>query len=641
MLFMKHIIMGTAGHVDHGKTALIKALTGVDTDRLKEEKERGITIELGFASLALPGGRTIGVVDVPGHERFIKNMVSGAAGIDLVMMVIAADESIMPQTREHFHICSLLGIRKGLVALTKVDLVDEDWQELVTDDIRTFLKGTFMEGAPIVPVSALTGGGLPDLLTALDQAAAEIGEKSDAGLFRLPVDRVFSMKGFGTVVTGTLVSGNVTTGEEVAVLPGRTISRVRGMQVHNQSVNLAESGQRTAINLQGVEKTTIERGNVLTRPGTFEPTQRLDVFFDYLHANDKKIKNRALVRFHTGTTEVMARLILPDRDEIEPGEKTYAQLFLAAPAVVMAGDRFVIRSYSPVTTIGGGQVIDPLPRKHKRHSDRIIQELDLLHHGTDLEKLSVIIQRSSFAGIDLQGLVIRTGFPPAQVRKELETLFSRKQAILLDRDDTRVLSSDVYQELQQKMIQDIRAYHEKFPLKEGLSREELRMKLGVFIGQKLFNAVMRDLEKNGKIIADRENIRLPDHRINLQADQEALRQAIAEWYRNAALTPPSLREVTEKFTEQKSQVGSILNVMLKDGTLTKINEDLCFDPSALTRLREDYKNLLRKEGKATPASFKELTGLSRKYIIPLMEYFDVIKLTVRSGDHRLLREKGN
>jgi selenocysteine-specific elongation factor len=248
---MKHIIMGTAGHVDHGKTALIKALTGVDTDRLKEEKERGITIELGFASLALPGGRTIGVVDVPGHERFIKNMVSGAAGIDLVMMVIAADESIMPQTREHFHICSLLGIRKGLVALTKVDLVDEDWQELVTDDIRTFLKGTFMEGAPIVPVSALTGGGLPDLLTALDQAAAEIGEKSDAGLFRLPVDRVFSMKGFGTVVTGTLVSGNITTGEEVAVLPGRTISRVRGMQVHNQSVNLAESGQRTAINLQG------------------------------------------------------------------------------------------------------------------------------------------------------------------------------------------------------------------------------------------------------------------------------------------------------------------------------------------------------------------------------------------------------
>lgn len=638
---MKHIIMGTAGHVDHGKTALIRALTGVDTDRLKEEKERGITIELGFASLVLPGGQTIGVVDVPGHERFIKNMVSGAAGIDLVMMVIAADESIMPQTREHLHICSLLGIRQGLVALTKVDLVDEDWQDLVTDDVRTFLKGTFMEGAPILPVSALTGGGLPGLLDALARSAAEIGEKGDAGLFRLPVDRVFSMKGFGTVVTGTLVSGNITIGEDVAILPGRTVSRIRGMQVHNQSVHTAESGQRTAINLQGVDKALIERGNVLTRPGTFAPTQRMDILFDYLNTNDKKMKNRALVRFHAGTSEVMARLSLMDRDEIEPGEQVYAQLFVAAPSVVMAGDRFVIRSYSPVTTIGGGQVIDPLPRKHKRHSGRVIQEFHQLHHGTDLEKLSTVIARSSFAGIDLQGLVIRTGFPPAQVRKGLELLFSRKQAILLEREDTRVLSPDVYQELQQKMMQDIRAHHEKFPLKEGLSREELRMKLGTFIDQKLFNAVVRDLEKQGKLIADRENIRLPDHRISLQADQEALRQAIADWYQRSALTPPSLREVTEKFREQKSQVGSILNVMLKDGTLIKINEDLCFDSSTLGRLREDYKNLLLKEGKATPASFKELTGLSRKYIIPLMEYFDVIKLTVRSGDHRLLREKGN
>ena len=638
---MKHIILGTAGHVDHGKTALVKALTGVDTDRLKEEKERGITIELGFASLELPGGGTIGVVDVPGHERFIKNMVSGAAGIDLVMMVIAADEGIMPQTREHLHICSLLGIRKGLVALTKVDLVDEEWRELVADDIRSFLKGTFMEGAPILPVSALTGSGIPGLLAALDRSAAEIGEKSDAGLFRLPVDRVFSIRGFGTVVTGTLVSGNIATGEEVAILPGRAVSRIRGMQIHNQSVSVAESGQRTAVNLQGIEKAAIERGNVLTRPGTFEPTRRLDVFFNYLQANDRKMKNRTLVRFHAGASEVMARLSLLDRDEIEPGGKAYAQLFLAAPAVAMAGDHFVIRSYSPVTTVGGGQVIDPLSRKHRRHSDRVIRELDRLHHGAETEKLAAIIQRASFGGIDPQGLVIRTGLPPAQVRKGLDLLFSRRQAVLLDREETRALAPEVYGELQRKMLEDIRAHHEKFPLKEGLSREELRMKLGAFIGQKLFHAVMRDLEKNGKIVTDRENIRLSDHRVSLQADQESLRRDIADWYQKAALSPPSLREVTEKFTRQKSQVGSILNVMLKDGTLTKINEDLCFDGSALKRLREDYKSLLLKDGKATPATFKELTGLSRKYIIPLMEYFDVTKLTVRSGDHRLLREKGN
>jgi len=638
---MKHIILGTAGHVDHGKTALVKALTGVDTDRLKEEKERGITIELGFASLALPGGGTIGVVDVPGHERFIKNMVSGAAGIDLVMMVIAADEGIMPQTREHLHICSLLGIRKGLVALTKVDLVDEEWRELVADDIRTFLTGTFMEGAPVLPVSALTGSGIPELLAALDRSAFEIGAKSDAGLFRLPVDRVFSIRGFGTVVTGTLVSGSIAVGEEVVILPGRTVSRVRGLQIHNQAVGAAESGQRTAVNLQGVEKAAIERGNVLTRPGALEPTRRMDVFFEYLQANDRKLKNRALVRFHAGTSETMARLTLLDRDDIESGGKAYAQLFLAAPAVAMAGDRFVIRSYSPVTTIGGGLVVDPLSRKHKRHSEGVIRELDRLHHGAEPERLAEIVRRASHDGIDPRGLVIRTGLPLAQVRKSLDLLFSRRQAILLDREETKAIAPEVYEELQRKMIEAIRAHHEKFPLREGLSREELRMRLGAFIGPKLFHAAMRDLEKNGKIVTDRENIRLPDHRVSLQADQESLRREIAEWYRKAALAPPSLREVAEKFTEHKSQVGNILNVMLKDGTLTKINEDLCFDGPALSRLRENYKNLLLKDGRATPATFKELTGLSRKYIIPLMEYFDVTKLTVRSGDHRLLREKGN
>lgn len=636
---MKHIVVGTAGHVDHGKTALIKALTGIDTDRLKEEKERGITIELGFASLTLPDGQTFGVVDVPGHERFIKNMVAGAAGIDLVIMVIAADEGIMPQTIEHLQICSLLGLKKGLVALTKADLVDEDWQDLVMEDIRTFLKGTFLEASPIVPVSALTGLGLTELLNALNKTASEISEKSDAGLFRLPIDRVFSIKGFGTVVTGTLVSGNIRTGEDVTILPHRITSRIRGMQVHNQSVSLAEKGQRTAINLQGIEKTMIARGEVLTRPGTLETTRRLDVYFDYLPVNEKKLKNRAIVRFHTGASEVMARISFLDRDDIAPGDKAFAQLFLALPAVVMAGDHFVIRSYSPVTTIGGGTVIDPLSRKHKRYSDRIIQELDRLHHGSDLEQIATVIDRSSFMGINLQGLVIRTGLPQGQVKKRLETLFTQKQAVLLDREDIRAISFKIYQDLQERLLSDIRIFHEKFPLQEGMSREELRTKVGSFVSPKLFNAVMRDLEKNGRIVIDRENLRLPDHRVNLQGEMEDLRQAIAELYRNAGLTPPSLKEVMEKFAEQKSRVNSVLNVMLKEGSLIKINEELHFDQGVLAKLREDYKNLLLKEGKSSPANFKELTGLSRKYIIPLLEYYDMTKLTVRSGEHRILREK--
>jgi len=638
---MKHIVLGTAGHVDHGKTALIKALTGVDTDRLKEEKERGISIELGFAFLTLPGGQTVGVVDVPGHERFIKNMVSGAAGIDLVIMVIAADEGVMPQTKEHLQICSLLGLKKGLVALTKVDLVDEDWRDLVTEDIRTFLKGTFLEASPIVPVSALTGAGLPDLLIALDQAASGIEEKGDAGLFRLPIDRVFSMKGFGTVVTGTLVSGHIQTGEDVAVLPHRIISRIRGMQVHNQSVGLAESGQRTAINLQSIEKAAIARGDVLTRPGTLETTRRLDVYFDYLPTNEKKLKHRALVRFHAGASEVMARINFPDRDDIAPGDKAFAQLFLAVPAVVMAGDCFVIRSYSPITTIGGGVVVDPLSRKHKRYSERIIRELECLQHGDDLERVATIIDRSSFSGIDLRGMVIRTGLPQSQMKKRLETLFSLKRAILLDREETRVISFRIYLDMQEKLMSDIRTFHEKFPLQEGMSREELRTKVGSFVSPRLFNAVMRDMERDGRVVIDRESLRLPDHRVNLQGELEGLRQSISDLYRNAGLTPPSLKEVLETFAAQKSRVGSVLNVMFKDGSLIKVNEDLYFDQATLNRLREDYKDLLLKDGKATPVSFKALTGLSRKFIIPLLEYFDMTKLTVRSGEHRILREKGN
>jgi len=378
---MKHFVLGTAGHVDHGKTALIKALTGTDTDRLKEEKKRGITIELGFASLALPSGQTLGIVDVPGHEKFIKNMVSGAAGIDLVMMVIAADEGIMPQTKEHLQICSLLGISKGLVALTKIDLVEEEWLELVQSEITEFLKGTFLEDAPIVPVSATKQKGLSDLVKAIYTTVSKIDEKANDGIFRLPVDRVFTMKGFGTVVTGTLVSDHIKTNEEVEILPRNTTVRIRGLQVHNQPVDEAWVGQRTAINLQGIEKSAIERGNVLVRPKTVWPSQRLDIYVEFLASNSKSIKNRALVRLHTGTSEIIARITLLDKDELAPGQDGFAQLVLASKGVVVAGDHFVLRSYSPVTTIGGGRIIDPLPLKHKRQNKKSLPIL--IYYETD------------------------------------------------------------------------------------------------------------------------------------------------------------------------------------------------------------------------------------------------------------------
>lgn len=636
---MKRFVLGTAGHVDHGKTALIKALTGVDTDRLKEEKQRGITIELGFASLTLPSGQTLGIVDVPGHEKFIKNMVSGAAGIDLVMMVIAADEGIMPQTKEHLHICSLLGISKGIVALTKTDMVEEDWLNLVQSEIADFLKGTFLEGAPVVPVSAIAEKGLTDIIRDLDSIVSKLAEKTDDGIFRLPVDRVFTMKGFGTVVTGTLVSDHINTGEEIQILPANITARIRGLQVHNQLVEEAWAGQRTAVNLQGIEKSIIDRGNVLVRPQTVWPTQRLDVLVEYLASNAKNLKNRTLVRLHTGTSEIISRIILLETDELAPGQKGFAQLILSDEDVVVAGDHFVLRSYSPVTTIGGGRIIDPLPKKHKRLNDKIIADLNLLQKGSLPEKIDVILERAGFTGINLQRLAFRLGVKAKKIREALENLFSGKKAFLLDSDDTTVISANIFHQIEEVLIRIITDYHKNNPLKEGISKEELKVSLGNYVSPKLFNMVLGSLNKKGDTASDKDNVRLARYQVELAGDLDSLRRDITQIYKEAGLTPPSLNEVINKFIAQKAKAHSIINLMLKEGELIKINEELCFFGETLAKLRSDYKAMLIKDGEATPASFKELTGLSRKYTIPLMEYFDMNKLTVRVENHRILREK--
>ena len=636
---MKHFVLGTAGHVDHGKTALIKALTGVDTDRLKEEKERGITIELGFASLSLPSGETLGIVDVPGHEKFIKNMVAGAAGIDVVMLVIAADEGIMPQTKEHLHICSLLGITTGIVTLTKIDLVEKDWLELVKSEITEYLLGSFLENAPILPVSAIKQEGLADLITAIDGAVRKINEKADDGIFRLPVDRVFTMKGFGTVITGTMISDHIKIGEEIEILPEAITTRIRGIQVHNQTVEDAWAGQRTAINLQGIEKSTIERGNVLVRPKTVWPSKRLDVSVEFLASNSKNLKNRALVRLHTGTSEIIARIILLDKDELAPGQKAFAQLVLERADVIVASDRFVLRSYSPVTTIGGGQIIDPLPLKHKRQNEKIIADLNVLQSGTLPERISVIMERTGFTGINLRGLTFRLGISTKKIREALEILFSGKKAILLDSEDTTVISSYFYNQLEELIGKNLATYHKKNPLQEGISKEQLKETLGRAISAKLFNLALRSLGKKETIVSDKDNVRLAGHQVELAGDLDSLRHNIAQIYTEAGLTPPSITDVVSGFMDQKAKAQSIIKLMLKDGDLIKINEEMCFSREVLGKLREDYKAMLIKDGKATPATFKDMTGLSRKYIIPLMEYFDVNKLTVRVADHRILREK--
>jgi selenocysteine-specific elongation factor len=636
---MQHFVLGTAGHVDHGKTSLIKTLTGTDTDRLKEEKARGITIELGFASLSLPSGRALGIVDVPGHEKFIKHMVAGAAGIDLVMMVIAADEGVMPQTREHLHICSLLGIKTGLVALTKVDLVEPDWLELVRSEVADYLNGTFLEDAPIVPVSAIKETGLAELLTALDKAAGDLRQKSDDGIFRLPVDRIFTMKGFGTVVTGTLISDRIRVGEDIVVLPEDIPARIRGLQVHNQPVEEAFSGQRTAINLQGIEKTTLERGSVLVRPQTVWPTRRLDVIFQYLSSNTRKLKNRSLVRLHTGTIEIMTRIVLLDADELTPGETAFAQLLLADEDVVVAGDHFVLRSYSPVTTIGGGRILDPLPGKHKRKSEKVRAHLQILEGGALPDKISVILDRSGFGGIPIRSLAFRLGAHVKKIRDVIEGLFSSRQAILLSSDDGTAVSAAWHKQLEELITRALTDYHRKNPLKGGISKEELKAGLPAAVSTRLFNMALTGLAKKETIVSEKDNVRLASHEVQLAGEEDDLRRSIADIYAQAKLAPPSLSDVIGGFKDQKAKAQKIVQLMLKDGDLIKINEELVFAASALDQLREDYKARLARDGQATPATFKDLTGLSRKYIIPLMEYFDVSKLTVRVGDHRVLREK--
>jgi selenocysteine-specific elongation factor len=638
---MKHIVMGTAGHVDHGKTALIKRLTGVDTDRLKEEKERGITIELGFASLPLADGQTLGIVDVPGHERFVKNMVAGAAGIDLVAMVIAADEGVMPQTREHMHICSLLGIRRGVVVVTKIDMVDSDWLELVQEDIRSFMTGTFLEGMPIVPVSAFTGDGMPELLRVIEQSVAEIKENQDIGILRIPVDRVFSMKGFGTVITGTLVSGSVTVGDDVEFYPIDFKAKVRGIQVHNEAVKTAEAGQRTAVNLQGADREDIERGTILATPGALKPSERIDCLYSHLKSAGRKIMNRTIVRLHAGTSEIMARIVFYDRDGLEAGEDGYAQFVLEKPLAAIAGDRFVVRSYSPITTIGGGTIIDPVPAKHKRTEPEIIRDFETLSDDEAVRKIEVIARRAGIEGITLGMLVVRTGIPAKKLSKHLEGMFAERKTILVDREAMRVLSSAVYENLKEWIVGKLADYHREYPLREALAREELRSTQGIgsVAGPKIFLIALNDLEKKGKIVVEREMLRLKEHEVRLDVDLGSLRESLSKVYRDGGLTPPTAREIAEMFSDRKKEVASLEQLMFREGEIVRISEDLNFHREVLAKLREDYKKMLLRDGEATPSSVRELTGLSRKFIIPLMEYFDSTKLTMRAGDKRLLRER--
>ncbi len=633
---MKHIVLGTAGHIDHGKTALVKALTGIDTDRLKEEKERGISIELGFASLRLGDEITLGIVDVPGHERFVKTMLAGVGGIDLVILVIAADEGVMPQTREHLHICELLGIRRGLVAVTKKDLVDPDWLDLVSEEVRTFLAGTFLQDAPIVPVSALSGEGLAERRDTLASLATETHPRGVDGVVRLPIDRVFTIRGFGTVVTGTLWAGTLAIGDDVTILPKDLHSRVRRLQVHNESVEQAFAAQRTAVNVPGIETDQIERGDILCSPHTLQVSTSMEATLALLPDAPKPLRSRARVRFHLGTAEILARVILLDREEVNPGGEAYVHLRLEQPTAAQLHDRYVLRSYSPMTTIGGGIILDPCAPFRRRRRPEVIAHLKILEHGSSRDRLLELL-KSSNSPLSLPTLRSIAGLDPDILHGQLQELLGLgKISSLRGREGEAYLHREVYDDLKGTILSLLKQFHSQHPLREGISKEELRSRMGARASPPLFTLLLTDLSEAGEVAQDRDRVRLAAHRPQLSPAEAAVEQRFENLYHQAGLQPPTMEQALKGAGGDRRAAQAVFFRLVEQGILIKLKDDLYLHREAYERA----KALLLAHFKSHPSisvpTFKDLLRLTRKHAIPFLEHFDQIKLTRRSGDERVL-----
>ena len=634
---MKHLILGTAGHIDHGKTSLVKALTGIDTDRLKEEKARGITIELGFAHLDLPGGITFGIVDVPGHEKFVRAMVSGVAGMDLVMLVIAADEGIMPQTREHLDILRLLGVKNGLVVLTKRDLADPDWLDLVTEEVREFVAGTFLEASPIIAVSSKTGEGMEELKRELTRMAELAATKKREGSFRLPVDRVFTVAGFGTVVTGTLLSGEIKTGDELELLPGGLTGRVRSIQAHGVKSDIGQAGQRLAVNLQGIDLDQVARGDVVVPRGLFRTTRRVDVRLNHLAAAPRDLRHRSFVRLHAGTREVSAQVILLDQDLLSPGSSGYAQLRLAEPMLLVSGDPCLIRVASPAATIGGGIVLDPFPPARRRRSSEALSLLASLDAAEHLRTCGLIVTQSLLSGVSLEEIVLRSGIPRKQTEAALQNLLASGEILQMTREPRIFLAAGAVDILKKTVVDELAAFMTANPLVSGIGKEELKTRLPRRSDQRFFVLLLSDLEKDGRLVPDRDIVRLaPSLRQSLPGNRNASERISALLAQNG-LEPPTVKELMELLEAPEKDIRNHLAILSREGSIAKVSADIYYDATVLMTLQDQLVSYLRGRGEITPSEFRELTGLSRKFMIPLLEYFDSRKITIRTGDKRVLR----
>jgi selenocysteine-specific elongation factor len=602
-------VVGTAGHIDHGKSTLITALTGIDPDRLAEEKRRGMTIDLGFAHMKLPSGREIGIVDVPGHARFMRNMLAGAHGLDAVLLVIAADEGVMPQTREHLDIVDLLEVRRGLVVLTKTELVDQDWLGLVMQEVTTTVRGTSLDGARMIPVSAVTGAGLPDLVSALDGLLADATPRPDAARPRLPIDRVFTMSGFGTVVTGTLVDGTLRVGDELEVTPSGRRVRVRGLQRHNEKVESAGPGNRVAANLAGAEKHELARGEVLAMPGALRPVRRIDARVRVLASATRPVRHGASLLLHTGTAEAGCRLIVLDGDEIAPGGEGWAQLYLDRPIAAAAQDRFVLRVPSPATTVGGGVFVDVAPRKHARHDSAVRESLTSRAAGDVLAQEL----RKYPRGVSVAALLKATMAPQADV----ERLRGRRLG-------DWIFSDDAWSSIASSATRELEVYHGAFPLRAGMAREELRSRLGV--SPPSFAAVVRGLVEDGVVIERNGSLASPSHQVELAEGPQTELLRLLE-------ASPSLSEAMR----DSGATEELVRALVQRGEVVRVSNEVAFTRGGYEAALAAVKELVAANGSVTVAELRDRLGASRRIVLALLEYLDAQRVTRRVGDARHLR----
>jgi len=639
----KSVIVGTAGHIDHGKSALVEALTGTHPDRLAEEKRRGITIDLGFAFLEENGVR-FGFIDVPGHERFVSNMLAGAAGIDVVLLVIAADESIKPQTREHFDICRLLGVRRGIVALTKSDLIDADVLGLVKLEVEEYLRGSFLEQAPVIPVSAKTGAGLAELKVVLGEVAAQAVGKDAARHFRLPIDRAFAMKGFGTVVTGTLISGSVGAGDEVELFPKGERLRVRGVQSGGKSVERAFAGQRTAVNLAGIDHTSVRRGMTLAAPGKFRAARRIDTRLTLL-PSAQKLKHRARVHFHAGTLETIAEILLYGQSEVAPGQSALAQLRLQDEALLLPVDRFIVRQFSPVVTIGGGVILDPLARRPLLRDTGRATFLETLEGGNREEIVAAMAERASVVlatakravGLTAPELVARTGWLEKEIQETIEKLAAGKRVKVVATDPLTVVAQKTFDEAGARISATVEKFHKENPLLPGIPREDLRVGLGRRVSAETFRAALEELAAAKKIDLQGELVKRAGAEIALLPEEARAKEQIEKAFSLAGLAVPTVKEVLQKLTIEAKRAEKLLQILLREKSLVRVTPELIFHRDALAQLRERLSVYKRAKGERISVPvFKELAGITRKYAIPLLEYLDRERVTRRAGDERVI-----